>query len=382
MKVLFFTVFFLNFLSSASQILQVIQEQETTLSQLSLARKEVLEKAVEKMSLKYIHEIIGVEKANKNKQVIRKIIKDSHLYIYSVKTSKPFKIKTGYKFKVFLSLSLDHLTKILVERGLFYNDKMYQKVLLLISLKEKKSSESFSWWRDEPSSHKSFLEKKMLVFHHKATETFKKEQYYLFSPIQSRMYYLLNEDFKGEISETRALQIGKYFYADIVIYGSLTIDQALHNQFSIDTSVVAQQVHGLKLAQIRDLQKINYGQMKDVLSQWFQNSSTHLFQKIIQQMRQGYKRGSFKFNELFLSLKGSYTFKQIYQFKKELEILGQIKSLKERKFTPKKIIFKVDSPLTPKKLSHLIKEKIFKSFHITFLYYNSQGVEVSLSFNK
>ena len=98
-------------------------------------------------------------------------------------------------------------------------------------------------------------------------------------------------------------------------------------------------------------------------------------------MRQGYKRGLFKEKEISLSLQGSYTFKQISLFKKELEVLGQITGLKERKFSPQKIVFQVDSSLSSRQLFQLIKKKKFKSFRITSFYYNPKSIEVSLRFN-
>ena len=382
-RFLFFLVVSMTIPCFSEKVIHVFQEHEVEQKNLPLARKEATQKAIEAVSLKYIHEILGKDNLKNKMSSIRSIIKNSNRYIYSVKTSNPIRTENGYRIKVSLSFSLKTLQDLLLKKGLFYQIKGTPKVLFLVEIEDSINSENYSWWKkksEESLKPSSWLEGLAMAFHANAHKIFKEKSFYVFQPIKSRMKELVPKVLAKDLSSREAIQMASFFTADVFINGKVSLKQVSKDQFSAHWNISIIKSNGRILRNFQQGQKSEHGNFKNVMENLFQEKSKIFLENIVGQTLNLWEKGAFRDGDFYLLIEGDYSYRQIAKFKKEIETLIQIKSLKERKFMPSKVMFHVDSSLNPKMLARILRKRKFKGFSIKSLDYNRREIGVSLDF--
>jgi hypothetical protein len=113
----------------------------------TMARKEIVDNATEKVTSDLLHELLGDAKFNKNRTLLNtKIFKNSGRFIPVIKAGDLIKAEKGYKLSVFLQVNTKTLEAMLLENGLLYEFDSLPSILPMISIHDRVREKKVIWW--------------------------------------------------------------------------------------------------------------------------------------------------------------------------------------------------------------------------------------------
>ena len=99
------------------------------------------------------------------------------------------------------------------------------------------------------------------------------------------------------------------------------------------------------------------------------------------QIYDAWKSGTFGSSLLKLSILGEFNFKQVASLKEKLlEKVPALKSMTERKFSPKGVVFEVDAGGSAEELVKILKGLRFEGFALSVKTWSSDNVSIRASF--
>ena len=226
---------------------QVVVESHTGTSKeatRSKARKAIFEQAVEEISNKYILEIVGEEKAKRNKNLIRnKIIKNSKKYILTSTTGALENKKGTFTMPVTLKMSLTNLNKLLLDEGLLYKIEGQPSVIPVVGFTDRVNSKAYNWWVH--TNRRGFLQSRAREMHQEIKNQLWNFGFFGLDPATRGFgaglptIYQLENPQKEDI-----LFIGEFFGASIAVRGGVRYraHRKISNTYVIDIKFQALQV--------------------------------------------------------------------------------------------------------------------------------------------
>lgn len=383
--VLFWGFFSASGVYAQDEIVEATYRGENVdLSQAS-ARQELFREAIQKVSMDYIYEIIGEQKANKNRELIRgKILKDSGKYVLSIKSDSPVQTTAGTaNIDVILKLSLKNLRAILLEEGLLYQSDGPPAVLPMISLVDRVNSKTLSWWTVEGSQESGFLADQLESLHRHLKTDLRDNGFFGMSPVDKNFAQMIPRVFKTESPRTEDIMfIGEWMKAAIVIRGHVRLSAAekMSDTYKVDIKLEAlHSSNGRVIGEVIRSYETETGPFQIVTQKKMSEVSEQISKDLAVQLFDAWKRGTLGAALLRLTLRGSLNYQQLEQFKKTIiSQVRDIKSLRERMFEPSSITFEVDASSSAKQLAEEITRQKFARFKVEVSNVKSDGLDLSV----
>jgi hypothetical protein len=121
-----------SFLAEASrEFVEVSTEAVSEKASMAGAKQEIFQLASDNISEKYIRQIIGDSKFEKNRDIIKnKVMSNSAKYILYIKGGQAERTASGIRMNVTMKLALKSLRQLLLNQGLLYEIEGPPKVCL------------------------------------------------------------------------------------------------------------------------------------------------------------------------------------------------------------------------------------------------------------
>jgi hypothetical protein len=316
------------------------------------AKREIQDKAAQKVSEELVKELIGEERYTKNKTLIQnKVIKLSNRFIPFVKASELTPEGTGYKMTVTLKISLKDLKTLLQEQSLLAENDTVPLVLPLITFTDKVDLKSFRWWKPEESANKAFLISQNRHFENALRGAFQKYSFYLVKT--SPLGLQIPRSYQNERLSLDDMQfLSQYFGAPLMIDGQVQYSKSpdSSNRYRIEVKLLALQVsNGRPIADVSRKFETEMGSFESSVDKKIRESIDATSQELASQVYEAWQRGSLGSTILRLTFRGKIPFNQKEAFKEKLKNqVREIRNIRERLITADSVAYEVDTNLTPK----------------------------------
>jgi hypothetical protein len=316
------------------------------------AKREIQEKASQKISEDLIKELIGEERYTKNKTLIQnKVIKLSNRFIPFVKASELAPEGAGYKMTVTLKISLKDLKTLLQEQSLLAENDTVPLVLPLITFTDKVDFKAFRWWKPEESANKAFLISQNRHFENALRGAFQKYSFYLVKT--SPLGLQIPRSYQNERLSLDDMQfLSQYFGAPLMIDGQVQYSKSpdSSNRYRIEVKLLALQVsNGRPIADVSRKFETEMGSFEASVDKKIRESIDATSQELASQVFEAWQRGSLGSTILRLTFRGKIPFNQKEAFKEKLKNqVREIRNIRERLVTADSVAYEVDTNLNPK----------------------------------
>lgn len=385
---LFLFLFTVNFISvsSEAQVQEVVELTTTASSEkesTSAAKQDIFEKAVEDTSVQYIKEILGETKFEKNKDTIKnKIIRNSGKYILFMKGGTPRKNAGLTEMDVTLKISLKSLEALLLNEGLLYKMEGPPRALPMIGIIDRVNSRSYSWWSAQSTEDKAFLSQQIQVLHGKLRDQLRPRGFYAFDPTFVPTYLLAPEVFQSENPPTEDfLFLAEFLQSQIVIKGYVLLKPSERSQsYKIDVKLMAlHSANGRVVGEVIRSYETASGTFAVVVSEKLSEVGDQIAEDLAVQLHDAWKSGTFGASLIQLSLLGDLDYQQLNQLKRLiLTQVKDVKTLKERYFSPGRVTFELDSSVNARQLAEAFKSKDFPRFRVEVAEVRSDGLDLKV----
>ena len=400
---LFFSLFLLLFFSSlpfhshfvlkasAQDIEEVLYKGKSSHFNSEKARSDIFKQAIKNTSFKYIQNFIGEKKMLENQALIqKKIIKNSKKYILFMKETHRKREATGIELSVLLKISPHNLKTLLLNEGLFYKSEDPLTLLPLISFLDKSQLRKFSWWQANlKTSKSSFLIRESQVFHTILKKVLRKNGFFSFSPVDKQLQNLIPLSFYYLDQDPRSLSIstGKYFESSLVLLGEVeyvkeSSKQKFFKKLSLHIEAI-QPKNDQVIARIQREKHIEihpFENQLDKIKKIYEKSIEELSNQILTV----WKRGRFETILLQLAFKGKMDHSKWTQLKNILsKNIPEIKGVRERLHSSRKVLFEVDSALDSQGLAQIFKsqKKVFSEFALQVQHISENKIDLRVKTN-
>lgn len=351
------------------------------------ARQEILKKAANEVSLKYVRQIIGEDKAFRYQSTIRsKILSQSDKYILLVKGRNLRKKEDGFQMTVGMKLSAKNLREALLSEGLLYQLDGPPKVIPMISFVDKVKGIQLSGWEEalENSSH-------LFAYLNLLEEEFKKQLsdrgFYFMSPLKYQLRSSLPQVLLLNYMKTgKGRDVVMFFGAAVVIQGSVTVEGAdghAGKKAGGQVRVNLQGIHasnGRVIGEVTRVYDVAPGSFYQMVNQTLSKLYEEVAIDLSTQLHGAWKEGTFGTTLVSLVLNGSLDYYQLNQFKSLLvQQLRPVKQIRERLFEPLKVTFELDSDVSSRELANHLKTKTFLRFKVDVVGVSGNQIDVNIS---
>lgn len=325
------------------------------------ARREIQEKAAQKISEDLIKELIGEERYTKNKTLIQnKIEKLSNRYIPFAKPSELLQEGTTYKMTVNVKVSLKDLKTLLQEQSLLSENDTVPLALPLITFTDRVDLKSFRWWKPEEGANKAFLISQNRHFENALRGAFQKYSFYLIKT--SSLGLQIPRSYQNERLSLEDMQfLSHYFGAPVIIDGQVQYTKSVESssRYRIDVKLTALQVsNGRPIADVSRKFETETGPFESSVDKKVRETVEATSQELASQVYEAWQRGSLGSTVLRLTFRGKIPFNQKEAFKEKLKSqVREIHNIRERLVTADSEAYEVDTNLNARdfaaKLNHL-----------------------------
>ncbi|MCB0362935.1 MAG: hypothetical protein KDD35_09435, partial [Bdellovibrionales bacterium] len=351
-----------------ADVVEITVEETSAASTPAAARQAIFETVIQKTTLAHIQDIIGQQKLESNKALIRnKILKNSGKYIISMKSTPPVKSADGYTMNVTLKTSLSNLEALLLEEGLLYRLEGSPQVLPMISFQDRVNAHSFSWWIPD-SALRSTL---MLSQHNSLLAKLRREMgergFYCMAPEGRNYRLMIPSTFMTESPRIEDYSfLGDYFGAQIVVKGFFRFSKSRSRSdaYEINTKLLA--IHagnGRVVGEVIRSYETEVGQFQAAVQRKMQEVLDSVAKDLSLQIYDAWKRGSFGSNILRLSINGQLNYIELNSIKKQiLEQVRDIRTLKERFFEDNRVVYEMDSSSATRQIAQIVSRIDFEPY--------------------
>lgn len=349
------------------------------------SRDEMVQEAVEAVSLENVKQLIGQAKAERNKTVIQnKIIKNSGKYILAIKPGAIEKAGQELRMNVDLKVSLKNLRALLLQEGLLYQQEGPPKVLPLVLVGDRVNSRQFGWWYDKPIKENAFNAEISETFHKTLKEELNKIGFFGVSPGAANLANSIPDAYRNpNLQRNDALFLGEFFKSSIVVRGEILsrLKPLSENIYLIEVRLEAlHSSNGRVLGEVVRSFETAPGAMRTVVAKKFQEVGERVAADMAVQLSEAWKKGTFGASLLKLTVRGSLSPKEMENFKKTVLLkIRDIKSLRERLLAVGSTTFEIDSSSNPHQLAQAFKNTALPPFTVQVSDVNSEGIVVRAS---
>ncbi len=351
------------------------------------ARRAIQEEVIERVSLRYIIDLIGEKKASKNKNMITaKIIKNYGRYIPTVKVGRLEGSGDKRQLTVTLKISLNNLKQMLLQNGLLYEQDGPAVVLPMVAITDKSHLLTYRWWVGDNDKSKSFLQQQIASLHRELTKSLKNQGFYLRNPTSANDKNLIPQAYQIDALRMEDLFfLGDFFKAQIILKGDIRLEQAEGSEIArVAVRMTAMHTgNGRVVAEVVRSLDTEAGAFERAVSNKLDSALPDIANDLAGQMHEAWQKGTFGTRLIKLTLRGPLEYQQVNKFKTQVEQkVGEIKSIRERLFEPTQITFEVDSSVGIDGLVEKFKKSKFDGFNVELDGVSTEVVALKLGFEK
>ncbi|NQZ02387.1 MAG: hypothetical protein HRT45_17145 [Bdellovibrionales bacterium] len=380
-------VLFSSWSAEASrEFVEVSTEAISEKASMAGAKQEIFQLASDSISEKYIRQIIGDNKFDKNKDLIKnKVMSNSSKYILYMKGGQAERTASGIRMNVTMKLALKSLRQLLLNQGLLYEIEGPPKVLTLMSIENRVDGSSFSWWVDDVDAESASLRYLLFDFQKSLRTQLTPKGFYAINSGKESARNSLPSTLRNVDAPTEdLLMIGDFLKAQIVVLGRVQIKKSAKRPDLFEIHVRGAALYtsnGRVVGEVIRVFETNAGNFNQVVRAKAKEVFPSVAKDLTVQLYEAWKSGTFGSSLLRLTFSGELSFGQVNLLKEQLlSSVGELKSLKERKFTPRGVVFEVDSGSSAKKLVEKLKSSRFEGFQISVKDWSSDQLQLAVSF--
>jgi hypothetical protein len=352
------------------------------------ARRIIQDEVIEKVSIRYITDLIGEKKAAKNKNLINaKIVKNYGRYIPTVKVGRLEGSGENRTMNVTLKISLNNLKQMLLQNGLLYEQDGPAVVLPMVAVTDKAHMLTYRWWVGDADKTKSFLHQEIAGLHRELTKSLKNQGFYLRNPTSAADKNLVPLAYQIDALRLEDLFfMGEYFKAQIIVNGDIRFEQGSEGSEIAKISVRMTALHtgnGRVVAEVVRALDTEPGVFERTISNKLDTALPDIANDLATQMHEAWQKGTFGTRLIKLTLRGPLEYSQVNKFKSQVEQkVGEIKSIRERLFEPGQVTFEVDSSVGIDGLVEKFKKSRFDGFNVELDGVTAEMMALRLGFEK
>jgi hypothetical protein len=385
-RLVFFSALLLfTSLGFAQELIDISQVVKRPVGDKTFTRDELVQEAIENVSMENIKVLIGQAKAERNKAAIEnKILKNSAKYILSMKAGNVEKVGNDMQLTVDLKVSVKNLRTLLLEEGLLYQLEGPPKVLPLVSVSDRVNSRQFSWWAPASEKENSFNAEISDQFNKTLKDELNKIGFYGMSPVTAGFAKSDPEPYRNaNLQRNDALFLGEYFKSSIVVRGEIIsrLKPLTENIYLIDVRLEAiHSTNGRVLGEVVRSFETSPGAMRSTVQKKFQEVGERVASDMAVQLSEAWKKGTFGASLLKLTVKGDLNPREMDNFKKSVLMkIRDIKSLRERLLTADSTTFEIDSSSNPHQLAQAFKTTPLAPFMVQVGEVRADGIDIKAS---
>lgn len=334
------------------------------------ARQEIFDNATEQAAMKYVLELIGEQKAEKYHSVIKnKIIKQSSKYVLYLKGGTPERTDQGTKMSVQLKININSLAALLRDEGLLYQMTGPPRVLPVINISDRVNSQAFSWWEGSGLSGSTSIRDLTRDLHLQLRRSAREKGFFVLEPIEGQYKELIPEAFLTVNAATEDLLfLGEYFSAQMLFRGAISVSPRADRVDAYRIEVRLSAIHTSNARVVGEVIR-SYDTDSGAYAQVVPQKLNEVFERVSNdltvQVHETWKSGTFGASSIQLAVLGSLDYQQMVQFRSLLlSQFKDIRTLKERLFSPGKLVFEVDTETKTKALSEKFSKVNFAKFRV------------------
>lgn len=359
----------------ATEVRDVVYEGSSEFKDKGKARKEIVNKAIEEVSMDYIKEFLGESKTHRFKtQIQNSIIANSGKYILYIKTEDYSNAEEGSQLTVLMKISPENLRELLSEKGLMYQMEGPPKVLPLISFVDKPLSLKYSWWVPNSTKVPQVVKDMMTSLNSKIADQFSTIEFYSMRPIFWDYLHLVPEPFRiDRLRQQDSLYIGESFNAEVIIRGAIDVknNAGIDDIFHLEVKLIAYQVNnGRVVGEVTRSYVTDPGPHDLVVSKKLLEVSDATASDLKVQILDSWQKGTFGAKAVELTFKGKLDYDTVQNLKEQLSKVRSIHAVRERLFAPDSVTFEVDTANSSRALA-----KHFEQFAPTSLHFQLEEVD-------
>lgn len=348
----------------------------------SVAKKELQDLAVEKVTFELVKDLMGDEKFEKNKAIIQnKIVKASGRYVSYLKPGEltPLTTGTGNEMNFVIRVSPLSLKTLLQNSGLLNENETSPVVIPFISFYDRVLTTAYKWWYSGDMGNKRFIVNQARTVENAMRNAFKKYQFYVVRPMEISAVQLIPVVFQNDrVSPEDRDFVGNMFQAPISLEGQVEFSRSPtgSNLYRIDLRLSAVQMSNNRpIADVSRRFETEIGLFESVIDKKMKQVMESVAQDLASQVFEAWQRGSVGTNILRLTVRGEVPIKQRESLKERIRSqIPQIKNIRERLVTGSSISYEVDSSSSPHELGQRISQLEFNG--ATFRQSSSSDTEL------
>lgn len=323
-----------------------------------LARRELNEKAVTKAIEDLVIEMIGEEKAKKNRGLIEsKILRMATRLIPFSKQGQLEPTPDGFKMTVVLKVNQDGLEKALVQNNLFFESDVQPLFLPIVAWHDQTDANRWSWWQPGPSA---LLARLNATFEDLARATFLKKSFFVQRPqiLSAREGLAAPTSATLNLSEIQALAAARQ--TPFAITGEVQISDNPNRRgaFLVEMRFAVLQVaRNRTLAQAARRLETEVGPKAVVVANRLKDALEQMTQDLAGQTLEAWQRGSTMSNPYRVTLLGAIPINVQEAFREGFKTkLREVKAIRERLITNQAVSFEIDALAGPKEMAPKARE--------------------------
>lgn len=381
-----FTLIFSQGLWALQDFVEINLEGLSSQKTVGAARKDIINQKILKISGEYIKEIIGEEKFNNRFSLINKnVIKKSGKYISYIKSGPVKKTAEGYTMTLKMKLSIKSLRTLLLQQGLLYDLKASPKILPMVSFINSVNLQQTNWWSGSKGS--GFLKVLSKEFEEDLKRASFSKGFFTLSPLGFNLYHSIPDSLKGvESYRGNGIYeaIAKHFESVLVLRGSFNLlpsGKGAKGSYKINVNLEIVHINnGRVMASVSRKYNTNPGVFKRVIRVQLRKVFKDVSKALFDQLYGVWKKGILGTRLMKLSLKGNLNPVHLNQFKKlVLQNCTNIRSMKERLFTPDGITYEMDISTSSQKLANQFRKKNWPRFKVNVIGVYSDEVKLKVT---
>jgi hypothetical protein len=373
-----------SLVAHAQEVIDVLRHEKIEATDGASAQNDLMNLAIEQASFESIKSIIGEEKVERSREIIKnKIIKNSGRYVSSISGQNMTQQGSEFLMDVQLKLSLKALRALLLENGLLYQLDGPPKVLPLIQMVDRVGAQSFGWWYNSGAKEHGYLVDSLELFQKSLKDEFLKIGFFELSPATGRFIQSLPEMYRTEnLQRGDTLFISELFKSSVVAKGQIVFraKPGSDSIFVIDVKIEAlQSSNGRLMAEVVRTYETQAGAYQKVVSQKFREIAPRLSEDLSAQLSEAWKKGTFGASVVRLTVETSMSPRDLEEFKKAIVIqVRDIKGLRERVIESHRSTYEIDSSVLPQQLAQDIRAAKLTRFKVQVQQVSNEGVTLKV----
>jgi hypothetical protein len=360
----------------AQEVIDVTQSSKIEAEDPAAAKQLLMDQAIEAASFESIKGLIGEEKTERSKDLIKnKIIKKSDKYILSLKG-----------MNVGMKISLKGLRALLLENGLLYQLEGPPKVLPVIHVVDRLGGRSYGWWYQSASKDHAFLSEQLKVFNKTLRSELQAIGFYTMDPIASQFSKSVPDTYRGEnLQRADYLFLGEYFKSSIVVRGRIVFRANPKSETTYLIDVRLEALHsgnGRLMGEVVRTYETDPGSVyRHVIEKKFADVAPKMAGDLSAQLTEGWKKGTFGASIIKLAVVGKAVNEPmaLEDFKKTVVLqVRDIKSLRERMIQARKVTYEIDSSALPAQLAQSLRTAKFTNFKVDVEDVSTEGITIKV----